>query len=670
MKNKTTLIILIVVLGLCCCVALLLGGGAYAYNRLQPLLPTLIGFQPFPFAQPTPTYFSVPRTPIQGVPTDTLQALDETSAPPNDYYALACELKAICNIPPTAPALAVARAVGTQDHFWVTDQDNNHTFQVTATLRYVTPHVYFWVENGVAAADQDIHNLTDAFENKIYPTDRQYFGSEWSPGVDGDVHIYILDTHGMGSSVLGYFSSGDEFDPKVRKYSNGHEMFLLNSQLIRLSDASIYGTLAHEFEHMIEWNQHRSEPAWLSEGSAVLASFLNNYDPGGYDRVFVLNPDTQLNTWPNGPSQTGSELLHYGAGFLFMDYFFNHFGDSGIHDLLRVPQNGLAGVDQVLSDLKAVDTQTGQPITTEDLFQDWTLANYVQDASVGDGRYSYPNYAAAPRVGDTETISTCPLAPASRTVDQYAAEYIRFTCPGNFTLHFSGATSTRLLPVDPHSGSYAFWSNLGDSADMTLTQQFDLSQVSGPIPFTYWTWYDIEKDWDYVYLEASTDGQHWQILTTPSGTGQDPTGSSFGWGYTGTSGTWIQESVDLSPFAGQKVTLRFDYVTDLAVNGQGFLLDDVAIPAIHYASDFEKDDGGWLPTGFVRVQNVLPQTFRLALVTHAASGTQVQRVPLRSDQTADIPLTIGANGVQDATLVVSGTTRFTIIPAAYLFEVR
>jgi len=273
MKNKTALIVLIVLVGLFCCAAMLLGGGVVAFNRVQPLLPTLIGFQPFPFAQPSPTYFSIPQTPAQVVPTDILQAIEKTSVPPNDYYLLACELKAVCNIPPALPTPAVSRTVGAQDTFWVISQDTNQSFQVTAMLRYVTPHVYFWVENGVAAQDQDIHSLADAFENKIYPTDRQYFGSEWTPGVDGDVHIYILFTHGMGSGVEGYFSSNDEFNPKVRQNSNGHEMFLINSQVIHLSNSSIYGTLAHEFEHMIEWNQHRSEPAWLSEGSAVLASY-------------------------------------------------------------------------------------------------------------------------------------------------------------------------------------------------------------------------------------------------------------------------------------------------------------------------------------------------------------------------------------------------------------
>jgi len=51
----------------------------------------------------------------------------------------------------------------------------------------------------------------DAFENKIYPTDREFFGSEWTPGVDDDPHIYILYTSGLGANVGGYFYSPDEY---------------------------------------------------------------------------------------------------------------------------------------------------------------------------------------------------------------------------------------------------------------------------------------------------------------------------------------------------------------------------------------------------------------------------------------------------------------------------
>jgi hypothetical protein len=36
---------------------------------------------------------------------------------------------------------------------------------------------------------------------------------------------------------------------------------------------------------------------------------------------------------------------------------------------------------------------------------------------------------------------------------------------------------------------------------------------------------------------------------------------------------------------------------------------------VNYSTDFEADDGGWTAVGFVRVNNVLPQTFRLARST-------------------------------------------------------
>jgi hypothetical protein len=90
-----------------------------------------------------------------------------------------------------------------------------------------------------------------------------------------------------------------------------------------------------------------------------------------------------------------------------------------------------------------------------------------------------------------------------------------------------------LLPADPYSGEYAFWSNKGDESNMTLTREFDFSNVSGPIELSFQTWYDIETDWDYVYVEVSENGENWEILTTPSGTGTDPSGNSYGWGYTG-----------------------------------------------------------------------------------------------------------------------------------------
>jgi len=43
-------------------------------------------------------------------------------------------------------------------------------------------------------------------------------------------------------------------------------------------------------------------------------------------------------------------------------------------------------------------------------------------------------------------------------------------------------------------------------------------------------------------------------------------------------------------------------------------------PAINYSTDFETDDPTWQAAGFARIENTVPQTFRLALITHATGG--------------------------------------------------
>jgi hypothetical protein len=116
------------------------------------------------------------------------------------------------------------------------------------------------------------------------------------------------------------------------------------------------------------------------------------------------------------------------------------------------------------------------------------------------------------------------------------------------------------------------------------------------------------------------------------------------------------------------VQLRFEYVTDAAVNGEGLLLDDLSITGAGYTSDFEADDGGWQAEGFARVENALPQTFRLALIVKGSDKTSVQYIEVNADQTADIPLSLKSG--ESAVLVVTGTQRFTRLAAAYTIEIK
>ncbi|MGE5073294.1 MAG: hypothetical protein ACM3MF_07700 [Anaerolineae bacterium] len=512
----------------------------------------------------------------------------------------------------------------------------------------------------------------DAFESKIYPTDREFFGSEWTPGVDNDPHVYVLYVRGVGRSNGGFFSTPDEYNPKVFKYSNGHELFVFNADAEPLGDPYTYGTLAHEFQHMIHWNLDRNEVTWMNEGFSEVASLLNGYGVGSLDYMYAQNPDLPLTEWTslaNDPAVTGA---HYGEAFLFLTYFLDRFGDKVTQAVVKNPENSLTSLDDTLKSLNVTDPQTGKPVTADDVVMDWMATMYLQNGSVGDGRYVYHNYRDAPTVSLTDHIDTCPRSPLQASVNQYGADYIAINCSGDYTLTFTGSTVTPILSTDPHSGKYMFWGNKNDQSDTKLTRSFDFTGVSGPIDFSYWTWYDLEKGFDYAYLEASTDGQHWEIIKTPSCTTKDESGNSYGCGYNNQSGggqdpKWINEHADLSPYAGKQVQLRFEYVTDAEVLGEGLLLDDLSIPAIQYSSDFESDDGGWHAEGFARIDNQLPQTFRIELIMQDGKTT-VQNVTVSADQTAQVPLSIGNS--EKAVLIVTGTQRFSYLPAAYTVEVK
>ena len=231
------------------------------------------------------------------------------------------------------------------------------------------------------------------------------------------------------------------------------------------------------------------------------------------------------------------------------------------------------------------------------------------------GRFGYGKSDRA-KVEPRQTIDRYPFDEQS-AVHQYAGDYTQLEGDRDLTIDFAGSTKAQLIDAQPHSGKYFMWSNRADVADLRLQREFDLSDVKNAT-LKYWTWYDLEKDWDYAYVSVSEDGgQTWKLLKAPSMTDSNPTNANYGWGYTGKSGggdraEWIQESIDLTPYAGKKIVVAFDVINDMAVNRPALALDDVEVPEINYRTDFEKDDGGWQPTGWIRHQQLCATEVRRA----------------------------------------------------------
>lgn len=126
--------------------------------------------------------------------------------------------------------------------------------------------------------------------------------------------------------------------------------------------------------------------------------------------------------------------------------------------------------------------------------------------------------------------------------------------------------------IAPQFGAKYYYSTKGDNLHTTLSSpEFDLTNAQSAT-FSFKTRYDIEFEYDYLYVTAVTsDGQETQLdVIGDDDTNGDARAES-------TNGAWVDKAYDLSPFAGKKVTLKFEYVTDGGLALEGFALDQATL---------------------------------------------------------------------------------------------
>jgi hypothetical protein len=474
--------------------------------------------------------------------------------------------------------------------------------------------------------------------------------------VDGDPHLSVLHSQRIGPGTAGYYWGTDEYPAEVRSDSNQMEMFYVNADGANIGSAFYLGTLAHEFQHMIHWYNDRNEETWLNEGLSELAALINGFDPGGSDYAWSVRPDTQLNTWIDD-----FRSAHYGGSFLFVTYLLDRFGEALTKAVVAHPDNGIASIDATLA-----DSDTG--LTFTDVFADWVVAAYLDDAALDDGRFGYELIDPPQPQPDAEH-DRYPVQRVTQ-VAPYGVDYSYLQGGADLTLDFYGETRARLLATQPPSGDHFWYSNRSDDSNMRLTRVFDLSGLS-QATLRFWTWHDIEAGWDYGYVMVSQDdGATWQILRGSSTTTSNPNGHSYGWGYTGRSadGTvWRQEEIQLDAYVGQRIMVRFEYVTDDALNLPGWAIDDIAIPELGYLDNVEGGTSGWQAEGFVRTSSFVPQGYLVQLITFGPETT-VQRLPLQNDQSARWHLPLAE--ADHAVLLVSALARVTTEPAGYYYRLE
>lgn len=565
-------------------------------------------------ADPDPTRTSSPTVAETATPTSvptnpaatTTPAPVSNEPPDRDLFDLAVRFR---GVDPNTSRIARSQpfdyAVGDAEQFYVLDLAGEpDILTITATLRKVSDHAYFFLQNGIPIGDATFDRVASDFDSLIYPTVQAAFGSEWIPGIDTDERITLL--HANLSGAGGYFSAGDQLPRAVVPFSNEREMVYIEAGVLGSPGTPYNALVAHEYQHLIHSHVDASEDSWVNEGLSQIAAEAVG---GGSDWLgsFLATPDTGLIDWP----EIGSSAIHYAASELFFSYLLDRFGGpENAHVLVAEQRDSVGGVRDYLEEFDA---------EFEDVFADWVITNYLDDP---DGKYSHTNVATS--INPTTTADYGDSADGD--VSQYAADYIAVNLGGGGTFTFDGADEVA-IGVPQTDGAF-YWSQRGDDIDSRMTREFDLTDVARAT-LQFDAWFDIERGWDYAYVAASTDGgSTWQALEGSHTTDYDPVGQSYGPAYTGDSGGWVEETIDLSGYAGDTVLIRFEYITDESTHHTGFAIDNVTVPEIGF-EDGGEDASGWESEGFSRVDGPLEQRWIVQAID--LDSGRVARLELAAD---------------------------------------
>lgn len=603
----------------------------------------------------------VPPLLLGDVPESAIETLNEivsAEPPPSDLVDLSERLRGIEieTPPPHSPTQ------GTTENFYYLYQTATNR-EISATLRYQSEHLNMWVAEGAKVSDKELQSAAERLENEILPQTRAVFGEEQQPGIDGDTRLNILHLKEIGSTgeglgAVGYFFNGDRVPRSANPYSNQRELLYIGLDLAKIGSDNYYSTLTHEYQHLIHDTVDHNEPGWVDEGLAQVAQMINQLPVDSVDS-FLDRPDIQLNGWDAGSDAT---MAHYGASYLFNLYYLDSFGKEELQALVRRDENGFVAYSAELASDNSNLVQ---------FFGRWVAANYLASQKI-ETEYRSVRLEKSIR---TMTHKKFPVVKEA-SVAQYGTDYIRIQSDSPLTLVFTGSHTTHLLDL-PNDQSNYFWSTIAaDRSDMTLTREFDLTALNTPTAtLQFSAWYDIEKGWDYGYIVVSADGgATWDKLSNIYTTQANlQSGNNYGSGLTGNNVTrdeeiWTEIVSDLTPYIGRKILLRFEYVTDQAVTLDGWAIDNIAIPQLGYSESFDGGDGGWQGAGWVRHNNLLPQTYLLQAIYLDSAEHQLISLPLQNDDSTTFTLDLGQK-YDEVILTVSGTTPVTTQRAPYHYEI-
>lgn len=365
------------------------------------------------------------------------------------------------------------------------------------TVRGEGTNVYIVVEDSqwlTNVFQEDVDRMIEAWDNSslgqfpsqgIYELTTSNFGPA-PDELDEDPKIYVL-YYDFDVSSDGFFWPFDQYPDGTQQFaSNECEVLYMNSSVFDPGGDYLISVQAHEFQHMIHWLADDNEVPWVNEGCGELAMWLYGHP----DQVtsFPTNPDNNLTSWNGG-------FADYVKTYLWMLYFYEQFGGQAtILDLVANPNNSIAGFDQTLAD-------RGYSERFADIVPNWFVANYLDDPSVGGGKYYYAGEELPPFTAIVRSSYPIPSTPA--TVNHWAADYVRMingmpqrlffdggdnsTWSGRVIRFFEGTPlSVEEIPLDAVDAGFIDLPDFGDETDEVVLVCGNIS-TAGVTSYAYRT---------------------------------------------------------------------------------------------------------------------------------------------------------------------------------------
>jgi hypothetical protein len=388
------------------------------------------------------------------------------------------------------------------------------------------------------------------------------------------------------------------------------------------------GTFAHEFQHLIHRDIDPDEYSWPNEGCSELAQIICGYGfPSGHIQYYLVYFwDTSLVVWEGS-------LANYGAVALWTYYIYEHYGRQFIWDLVHEQANGIAGYNNVFK-------AEGIKKDFDQVFQEWAIANYLDDTTFAKGIYGYygldfgtaaTRYWSIPYAIEywglyDETYPTGWMIP--ERLPYIVWYWMFYDGEPALKVYFNGDNYAGIFP---HSGTYQWYSDGTAWSWFRLGQKFTIPETGATLKF--WTYYEIEEDWDYGYVEVHdlTTGEWYTLsgigttLTLPNPQDNPNCPDEFEpatyytagrWNaFTGYAPDYYQEVMDLTPFAGHDIELYFTYWTDGYTTLLGWYIDDIEIPEIGFYDDIESGPDGWtVNAGWYITTGVVENDFKVNFI--------------------------------------------------------